>query len=187
MALRIKSHWHDEDQERSLEEMASALAFIIWRIAKDKAINLHGQDFIYIDDRQRIDVIVEYLIFQLNLVDRLASDRLKMSDEDRQALIIAAAKMLASHVQQNSFELLGKGDYVQAFIEKINQRGTDYSEFSYSATEGPSFPFLRHLGFEMQKIMGESQENRWVIDQVMDQDGYAIDKEIKRAVDNLFS
>lgn len=186
MALRIKSHWHDDEQERSLDEMASALAFIIWRIAKDKAINLHGQNFVYDNDQQRVDVIVEYLIFQLNIVDRLALNRLKMSDSDRQQLVIALAKMLAGHVQENSSELLGSADYVQSFIEKINQRGIDYSAFSYE-NDGPSYPFLRHLGYEMQKIMGDSQENRWVIDQVMDQDGYHIDKEIRRAVDNLFS
>ena len=34
--------------------------------------------------------------------------------------------------------------------------------------------------------MGDSQENRWVIDQVMDKDGIEINREIKRAVQNLF-
>ena len=45
---------------------------------------------------------------------------------------------------------------------------------------------MRHLGYEIQQIMGESQENRWVIDQVMDKDGVEIDREIRRAVGNLF-
>ena len=45
---------------------------------------------------------------------------------------------------------------------------------------------MRHLGYEMQQVMGESQENRWVIDQVMDKDGLEIDREIRRALDNLF-
>ena len=47
-------------------------------------------------------------------------------------------------------------------------------------------PFMRHLGFEIQQIMGDSQENRWVIDQVMDKDGIEINREIRRAVQNLF-
>ena len=50
MALRIKSRWHDDGAERSVDEIASALAFISWRIAKDKAINLHGEDYIYDSD-----------------------------------------------------------------------------------------------------------------------------------------
>jgi hypothetical protein len=45
---------------------------------------------------------------------------------------------------------------------------------------------MRHLGYEIQQIMGESQENRWVIDQVMDRDGVEIDREIRRSLRNLF-
>ena len=185
MALRIKSRWHDDGQERSLEEIAGALAFIIWRIAKDKAINLHGQDYVYEDDEQRMAVIIEYLIFQLQIVDRLARDRLGLDDEARQALVIGLARKLAGHVQDNSLDLFGPGDYVQPFVEKLNERGAEYREFSYNA-DGPSYPFMRHLGFEIQRIMGNSQENRWVIDQVMDKDGHDVDRELRRAVDNLF-
>ena len=42
-------------------------------LAKDKAINLHGQDFVYDSDEQRFAVITEYLIFQLQIIDRLAA------------------------------------------------------------------------------------------------------------------
>ena len=83
MALRIKSRWHDDDADRSLEEIASALAFISWRIAKDKAINLHGEDFIYENDEQRMAVITEYLLFQLQIVDRIAHLHLELDDKDR--------------------------------------------------------------------------------------------------------
>lgn len=185
MALRIKSHWHDDDQERSLEEIAGALAFISWRIAKDKAINLHGENYVYDTDDQRMAVITEYLIFQLQIVDRIAHDRFDMGAEDRHQLIMALAKHLAGHIHENCTDILGPGDYVGPFIQLMNQRGTEYSEFSYN-DDGPSYPFLRHLGYEIQQIMGESQENRWVIDQVMDKDGYDIDKEISKAMYNLF-
>jgi hypothetical protein len=67
----------------------------------------------------------------------------------------------------------------------MNRRGAEYAEFNYTK-DGPSYPFMRHLGYEIQQIMGESQENRWVIDQVMDRDGVEIDREIRRAVGNLF-
>ena len=185
MALRIKSRWHDEDSERSLEEIAGALAFISWRIAKDKAINLHGEDFVYETDEQRMAVIVEYLIFQLQIVDRIAHQRLGLNEEERRQLVITLAKHLAGHLQDNSVDLFGPGDYVKPFIEKMNQRGTEYAEFSYG-TDEPSYSFMRHLGYEIQQIMGETQANRWVIDQVMDKDGLAVDREIQRAVENLF-
>ena len=185
MALRIKSRWHDDDAERSLDEIAGALAFISWRIAKDKAINLHGQDFVYESDEQRFAVIVEYLIFQLQIVDRLALIQLQINDDDRRQLVVAVAKHLAGHLHDNSVDIFGPGDYVGPFITKLNSRSGEYAEFNYTE-DGPSYPFMRHLGYEIQQIMGESQENRWVIDQVMDRDGVEINREIKRAVDNLF-
>jgi len=185
VALRIKSRWHDDDAERSLEEIAGALAFISWRIAKEKAINLHGQDYVYEDDGQRFAVIVEYLIFQLQIIDRLAVMQLGLGDQDRQKLVVSVARHLAGHLHDNSVDVFGPGDYVGPFVRRLNERATEYAEFNYTA-DGPSYPFMRHLGYEIQQIMGESQENRWVIDQVMDKDGVEIDREIRRAVGNLF-
>jgi len=185
VALRIKSHWHDDDAERSLEEIAGALAYISWRIAKDRAINLHGQDYVYGSDEQRFGVIMEYLIFQLQIIDRLAIMELQLSDEDRQQLVVAVAKHVAGHLHDNSVDIFGPGDYVGPFIDKLNQRSGEYAEFNYGQ-DGPSYPLMRHLGYEIQQIMGESQENRWVIDQVMDRDGVEIDREIRRSLRNLF-
>ncbi|MCB1803053.1 MAG: hypothetical protein KDI82_15285 [Gammaproteobacteria bacterium] len=185
MALRIKSRWHDDDAERSLEEISGALAFISWRIAKDKAINLHGQDYVYEDDSQRFAVIIEYLIFQLQIVDRLALLRFEMSDDDRRKLVITLARHLAGHLHDNSVDVFGPGDYVNPFIARMNERGAEYAELNYN-DDGPSYPFMRHLGYQIQQVMGASQENRWVIDQVMDRDGPDIDREIRRAMDNLF-
>jgi stalled ribosome rescue protein Dom34 len=185
LALRIKSRWHDDDADRSLDEIAGALAFISWRIAKDRAINLHGESYVYETDEQRFAVITEYLIFQLQIVDRLALGELELDESDRRQLVIAVAKQLAGHLHDNSIDIFGPGDYVGPFIRKMNERSGEYAEFSYGK-DGPSYPFMRHLGYEIQQIMGESQENRWVIDQVMDKDGIEIDREIRRAVSNLF-
>ena len=186
MALRIKSRWHEDGAERSLEEIAGALAFISWRIAKDKAINLHGEDFIYETDEQRMAVITEYLIFQLQIVDRIAHGRLGLEDHERKQLVVTLAKHLAGHLQDNCSDILGPGDYVKPFVEKMNQRGMEYADFNYT-DEGTSYPFMRHLGYEIQQVMGETQANRWVIDQVMDKDGIEVNREISRAIDNLFA
>lgn len=185
MALRIKSHWHDEDAERSLEEIAGALAFISWRIAKDRAINLHGQDYVYDTDEQRFAVIVEYLIFQLQIIDRLAATDLQLDHGARRQLVTTVARHLAGHLHDNSVDIFGPGDYVGPFISKLNDRSGEYAAFNYTE-DGPSYPMMRHLGYEIQRIMGESQENRWVIDQVMDRDGIEIDREVRRSLANLF-
>ena len=183
MALRIKSQWHDEDAERSLEEIAGALAFNGWKIAMNHAINLHGEHFIYDDDRQRLAVIAEYLIFEIQLVERLTHETLSM--EQRRTLITALALRLAATLEENSRDLLGPGDYRGPFIERLNQRSAEYAEFKFTR-EGPSYPFTRHFGFEVQQLMGDSQENRWVIDQIMDKDAPEIYKQFKRIVRNLF-
>ena len=81
--------------------------------------------------------------------------------------------------------LLGPGDYVQPFVELMNQRGMEYADFNYTE-DGPSYPFMRHLGYEIQQIMGSEQENRWVIDQVMDKDGYEVYQQLNRVIDGLF-
>jgi hypothetical protein len=91
---------------------------------------------------------------------------------------------LADHFQDNGLDLLGPGDHGKRFIALFNERSGEYAEFNFS-DEGPSYPFLRHLGFEIQQIMGEEHENRWVIDQVMDVDGPEVYKQLARAVRNL--
>ena len=182
MALRIKSHWHDEDRERSQEDIGGALGINAWGLAKDKAINLHGEDFVYASDEQRMAVIMEYLIFQVQIVDRLAYEVL--SEEERRRLIIAMALRGASQVQSNGVDLFGAGDHGKSFLDRLNRRAEDYSELGLTQ-DGPSYPFTRLLGHEIQQIMGEDAQNRWVIDQVMDVDGPEIFKKLRRAFSDL--
>ncbi len=182
MAIRIKSQWHDEDGDRSPKEIGGALAFIAWRIALDKAITLNGANFIYVNDQQRLAVIAEYLAFEIQIVDRLIHGML--DNEHRIELITALVLRLAEHYQDNGSEILGAGDHGKQFVALFNERSGDYAEFNFT-DEGPSYPFLRHLGFEIQQIMGKEQDNRWVIDQVMDVDGPEVYKQLARAVRNL--
>ncbi|SDX42802.1 hypothetical protein SAMN05421644_10376 [Allochromatium warmingii] len=183
MALRIKSYWKDDERSRSLPEIASALAYIAWRIALDKAINLHCERFVYDQDAQRLAVIQEYLIFLVQIADRLA--HAELNEADRRTLIVEFAKNLFGHVQDNSQDLLGPGDYGGPFIARLDARSADYAEFQFT-DDGPSYALLRHLGHEIQTIMGESDANRWVIDQVMDKDGWEAYKHFARAYRNLF-
>ena len=191
MAIRIKSHWSNAGTGRALPEIAGALAFIAWRIALDKAINLHCERFVYRDDTQRLGVIQEYLAFLIQVADRLAHAQPATDDEapDRDArrrlLITALARKLIEHVEDNSADLLGPGDYAQAFITLLNQRSDEYAQYQLDA-QGPSYAFLRHLGYEVQGLMGGGQENRWVIDQVMDRDGWDAYRSFAKAFRDLF-
>lgn len=183
MAIRIKSHWSNDQTERSLAEIGGALAFIAWRIGVDKAITLHCERFVYRDDAQRLAVIAEYLVFLVQIADRLAHPQL--DDEPRRELVTSFARKLIDHVQDNSADLLGPGDYGSPFIALLNARSAEYAEFQLNA-DGPTYPFLRHLGFEVQSVMGDQDENRWIIDQVMDRDGWDAYKRFAKAFRDLF-
>jgi len=183
VALRIKSHWWNDEAQRSLPEIASALAFIAWRIAMEKAINLHCERFLYTGDEQRMAVIQEYLVFLIQIADRLS--HAMMGEEDRRTLVTNFARKVIEHVQDNSQDLLGPGDYGRPFIDRLNTRSEVYAQFQLG-DDGPGYPFLRHLGFEIQSIMGRDEDNRWVIDQVMDKDGWDAFKQFSRAFENLF-
>ncbi|MCU7866473.1 MAG: hypothetical protein KZQ92_21180 [Candidatus Thiodiazotropha sp. (ex Lucinoma borealis)] len=184
MAIRIKSQWHDEDASRSADELGGAIAFIAWRIALDKAIALHGKHFVYEDDCQRLAVITEYLAYEVQISDRLIHGM--VDNESRGAIITALVMKLADHYRDNAADLLGPGDHANQFIALFNLRSVEYAEFNFSK-DGPSYPFLRHLGFEIQQVMGSDEhDNRWVIDQVMDVDGPEVYKQLARAVRNLF-
>jgi hypothetical protein len=183
LAIRIKSHWNNDAAERSLPEIAGALAYIAWRLALDKTINLHCERFVFSDDVQRLAVVQEYLVFLIQVADRKAHAMLE--DADRRTLITSFATKVIEHVQDNSTDLLGPGDYGRPFIERLNTRSADYAEFQLD-DQGPSYAFLRHLGFEIQSLMGEGQDNRWVIDQIMDKDGWDAYKQFARAFENLF-
>ncbi len=184
MAIRIKSQWHDENSSRTADELGGAIAFIAWRLALDKAITLHGKHFVYEDDRQRLAVIAEYLCFEAQISDRLIHT---MTDnEARREIITALVMKLAEHYRDNAIDLLGPGDHAEQFIARYNQRSEEYAEFNFDR-DGPSYSFVRHLGFEIQQIMGsDAHDNRWVIDQVMDVDAPEVYKQLTRAIRNLF-
>ena len=183
MAIRIKSQWHDEDAVRSTDEIGGAIAFIAWRLALDKAITLHGQNFVYHDDSERLAVIAEYLAFEAQIVDRLIHGM--VDNESRIGIITKLVMKLADHFQDNAADLLGPGDHANRFITLFNERSGEYAEFKFGE-DGPSYPFLRHLGYQIQQVMGQAEhDNRWVIDQVMDVDGPEVCKQLTRAVRNL--
>ena len=132
-------------------------------------------------------------LFRLSL--NIAATRLILSDADAGRVIetigthVVAGNyvigMIVFVVVQSWVDIFGHGDYVQPFVAKLNERGSEYAAFSLN-DDGPSYPFMRHLGYEIQQIMGSEHENRWVIDQVMDKDGYEVYQQISRVIDGLF-
>ncbi len=187
MALRIKSSWHQSDRnetnEKGLQEQAGALAFIAWRIALDRAKNLHGEDYLYNDDMQRIAVICEYLAYEVALIDRMIFDRLTF--QEREVMMNELGTRAGDHVQDNAQDLFGAGDYKGGFIDNMNVRLNDYADFGFG-DGGPSYAFDRYLGKRVQAIMGVDQTNKWSMDQAMEIDAPETYKRVRKAVNDLF-
>jgi hypothetical protein len=178
---RIKSRWRD-DRERSIDEVTGALAYITWKIALESAKDLHGEGYEYASDPQRVAVIAEFVAFLVQAADRLVYGTL--SEEDRRDFINALARRLAEQVQDNLTDLFGPGDYRTPFIDTLNERLADYAELSF-VDGAPGYDSLRYFGSRVLKVMGETQTNRWVIDQAMDRSGPEAVKHLSKSLHNL--
>lgn len=189
---RIRDRWHNSTPERdsrdvvsekSADDQASALAFILWRHALNGAINLHAEDFRYDSDQQRIGVISELLAFQIQHVDRLT--HAFIDDNSRARLINELCNKVAGHMQENLSDIAGPGNYIPPFIALLNQRFKNYAEFTYREHE-PGYAAFRYLGHQVLDIMGDDQDNRWVIDQIIEIDAPDITEQITKSTQRLF-
>lgn len=187
VAIRIKSTWHhsqrNKPSRKSLEDNASALAFITWRLSLEGAKKLHGEGFNYLTDKERVGVISEFVAFLVHSADRLVYGQL--DDEDRERFINAFAQQLASQMQDNLVDIAGPGNYRRAFITLLNERLAGYATQTFRNGE-PGYDFLRYFGSQVLKIMGEDQTNRWVIDQIMDIQAPETFQQLKKSMANLF-
>ena len=167
MAIRIKSKWSKTvKRKKTPEDYGSALSFISWRLSLDKAKTLHGEDFEYENDHQRVSIIVEYMSFQVHLVDRLLFED-NMDSEFRAQVMSSLGKQSARIMQENCEDLFGQGDYKTGYIKTLNLRSTEYSNYEFSPKER-NYSIYRHLALKVQEAMGYSQTNKWIMDQIVD-------------------
>jgi len=165
-----------------VEDNAVALAYTAWQIALTAAKNLHAEDFAYESDEQRVGILSEYLFFLIHVADRRAYDSMDL--ESRRRFVTAMAREAGRHYQRNLEDIWGADNYRDAFLETLNERNTEYADTRFS-DQGPEYEAFRCLGVKVQDIMGMSQTNRWVIQQVMDIDGPQAAMELAKAMDNL--
>lgn len=167
--------------EKTLQDHASALSFIVWRQALNGAIDLHA-DFRYDDDRQRVGVISELLAYQIQHIDRLCHPRFE--DSERAVLLNSLCARVSEHMQENLQDIAGPGDYRTPFIDMLNRRFEDYSQFEYDDMV-PAYDTLRYLGRQVLDIMGEDQTNRWIIEQIIDIEAPALTAQVDKSVSRL--
>ena len=127
-------------------------------------------------------MISELCAFCLQVVDRMAHAR--MRDDERQELVTSLAHRLSDQIQDNLTEIAGPGAYRRPFIDLLNRRMADYARCSFEKDE-PGFDFYRQLGQGALEVMGESQANRWVMDQTMEIVGPELVGQLQKSVGNL--
>lgn len=163
--MRIKSNWFKPGREHTPEELAGALSFVIYRIADNALKNTRKAKFEVAVGTQYFAFLTEFLLFLIQVADRIAYRRL--SQEARFAFTSTLANRIAETHAENESRLLG-GELAackQRFIDQLNLRAGEYADFGYSEN-GPDFSFLRYLAFCMDQVVDE-KDSGWIIDQMM--------------------
>jgi len=163
--LRIKSSWFKPGREHTPKDLAGALSFVIYRIADNALKNTRKAKFEIAVGPQYFAFLSEFLLFQIQVADRIAHRRL--SAEARVTFTSTLANRVAETHAENESRLLEKdlATCKQRFIDRLNQRFDEYAEFGYGEN-GPDFSFTRYLAFCLEQVM-DDKDSWWIIDQMM--------------------
>jgi hypothetical protein len=163
--MRIKSNWFKSGREHTPEELAGAVAFNVSRIAENALKNTRRAKFEVAIGPQYFAFLAEFLVFLIQVADRLAYRQFPA--EDRATFTSSLANHVAATYAENQSRLMG-GELKsckQQFIDALNGRAGEYAEFGYTEN-GPEFAFSRYLAFCMGQIMDE-KDSGWIIDQII--------------------
>lgn len=182
--MRVKSRWFKGGREKTPQEIAGALAFIIWRISENALRNVRKADFDIAIGNQYFAFLAEFLIFLVQVADRIVYPQLDA--ETRLAFTTALATRVAEIQAENQGEWLCNpvSEYKRIFIDRLNQRAGEYAEFEYRGVDA-SFSFIRYLGACMLDVVDE-KDRQWVIDQVMAIEVPEAVATLEKAMLNLF-
>ena len=173
--LRIKSHWFKAGEPKSAEQNASAMAFIVWRVAHNMLKRMRGAHFDVAVGAPYFAFMREVLVFLIAVVDRTAYA--KMDGPTRSAFTTALVLSCANTLAGNELDLLGPrsdgAPYQDSFIDLVNELSPHYAEFGAERDTAqaddafaPGFAFLRYLGSRLEPTLPD-RDRHWVIDQVM--------------------
>jgi hypothetical protein len=163
--IRVKSNWFKGDRKKTPQEIAVALAYTIWRISDNTLKNVRKADFDIAIGDQYFAFLSEFLIFLVQVADRIVYTQL--NEQDRFDFTSSMVNRVAEHQAENQSEWLGGviRDYKDRFVDRLNQRAGEYADFHYTGVE-TSFSFVLYLGQCMREVMDE-KDKTWVVDQIM--------------------
>lgn len=186
-AMRLKTHWFKPGADKTPEAIASAMAFIAWRVAVQMLKRMRSARFDIDIGPPYFAFIREVLVFLLAVIDRMAYARL--GPEARAPFVTALVLRVAEHVQDNQADLLGAPDgpdWRDRFIDLYNEVVGHYAEFDWNDQDGPAFAFVRYLGSRLEPILPE-KDRYWVMDQVMAIEVPEALDAIRKGMDGVFS
>jgi hypothetical protein len=185
--VRVRTTWFKQDGERPVDDVASVLAATSWRLA-DKAVdNLSKADYDIVTPQRGFRIIAELACFLVHYADRLVYGRV---DEDRRGQIVSATGIrVAEIMEDNILDFTGgqkdpEYDYKQGFIDLLNTRMADYSEFEFP-TDKASFQALRFLSLQIRDVM-DNTDKSWIQDQLMDIEVPEMMGTMKKSVDGFY-
>lgn len=186
--MRIISKWQEGDEAHSIAEVAQTLGFNAWKIAYKSIKSMQDERLYFTSNTQGLLVVAEFMVFQIQIADRLAFDR--MDPQERGHFVQVLAKKCLEILSDNRAELQAQDpaavDYKEDFLVVLNERLSDYADFSFDDVSGPSYHFYRYLGEKIGLIMGDDQDNKWAIDQVMEIEGPQVYLELRKSMDMLY-
>ncbi len=177
--MRIKSNWNKRAKPQSIENIAKAVGFISWQIATNSLLELENNGYETNNQIQRLQIIREFLVFLLQVADRLVYEQL--DTEQRQLFITTLALHVAGTLVDNQTDV-GANEGKKVFIDLLNQRAEDYSELSFNNGEA-GFDFLRYFGEQVAAII---QENNFLSQQVVDIEGPDAVEKLRKGIKGLF-
>lgn len=194
-AIRIKNRWFRDSAGKSAAEQASAMAFIVWRVAHQMLKRMRGADFAIDAGQPYFDFMREVLVFLIALADRIAHDRL--DTEARREFTVALVRHVARTLADNEDELLGPApadapSHADSFVDLVNEVVQHYAEFGADPHPPagvevfhPDFAFVRYVGTRLMPTVPET-EQPWVLDQVMAIEVPEAVAQVQRSMRELF-
>ena len=175
-AMRIKNRWFGSAEGKSAAEQASAMAFIVFRVARQMLERMRSAGFDIDPGPGYFAFLREVLCFLVALADRLACERL--GADGRAEFTAALVRHLARNLAENEDGLLGprpagSPSHAETFIDLVNELSAHYAEFGADPQPPadaigfhPDFGFQRYLGVRLEPTLPD-KDRRWVLDQVM--------------------
>jgi hypothetical protein len=183
--IRVKTTWFREgDDPRGPQEQASAFAITLCKLADKAVINLSIADYDIITPQRGFTLLAEVIAYMVQIVDRMVYGRI--DDEERAELIGALGVKMAEILESNIHDVMNDHDhpYVEAILDKFNQRWADYAEFDFDP-ENPSFLVKRYLAGCIREVL-EARDQSWIADQIIEIEAPAFLSPIKKQVEAFY-